>query len=295
MLSVTSRHASCGWGYRFPTQGGAGQRIGSIRIEFSSLPIRGRSAVSEELRGDRLLEMTQILDFLGQSGAWLAVAFALGLVHAFDADHVMALSVFATGEEGAAKGAKAGLRWSAGHGLVLLIVGLGLFWLGRTLPPEVTLIAERGVGIVMVILGLSVWVELGRRSRRRKFHVHFHNHDGIKPHAHWHDHETTESHPDAHRHHHEHAASMVGALHGLAGSAPILALLPAAARSPLLGLGYLVVFGLGVALAMALVSGVLGHFAGRLSGKAQASALATLRAVSATGSIALGFWLAAAV
>ena len=89
---------------------------------------------------------------------------------------------------------------------------------------------------------------------------------------------------------------MVGALHGLAGAAPILALLPAAARTPGPGLGslvvYLVVFGLGVAIAMACVSGALGHLAGRLSRRSQSSLLSWLRAASATGSIALGLWLA---
>lgn len=215
------------------------------------------------------------------------MAFALGLVHAFDADHVMALSVFATGKRGATSGIRAGLRWSIGHGAVLLIAGLGLFWLGRALPAELTRIAERGVGLVMVVLGLSVWLEIVRRRR----HVHFHQHDGILPHAHWHDHADASTHPARHRHQHEHTASVVGALHGLAGSAPILALLPAAARSPMLGIGYLIVFGLGVAFAMALVSGTLGHLAGRLEGRARHSALSVLRATSATGSIALGVWV----
>lgn len=84
---------------------------------------------------------------------------------------------------------------------------------------------------------------------------------------------------------------MVGALHGLAGSAPILALLPAAARSPAIGIAYLLVFAVGVTLAMALVSGALGHFAGRLARGTQASWLPSLRALSATGSIAVGAWL----
>lgn len=227
-----------------------------------------------------------------ETGAWLVVAFALGLVHAFDADHVMALSVFATGERSGRSGIRAGLRWSLGHGVVLLAVGVALFGLGRSLPIEFTGVAERAVGLVMVVLGLHVWLDLMRRG----VHVHFHVHDGVEPHAHWHSHaESRQPHPRADGHHHGHAASMVGALHGLAGSAPILALLPAAARSPALGIAYLVVFALGVALAMALVSGVLGHFAGHLSRRARNSALSALRALSATGSVALGAWLGLAV
>ena len=224
-----------------------------------------------------------------QAGAWLGVAFALGLVHAFDADHVMALSVLATDERSGRQGAGAGLRWSLGHGVVLLCVGSSLFWLGRALPPEFSLAAERAVGLAMVALGFYVWVDLARR----RAHLHFHEHDGLAPHAHWHSHSDARQDRRVDRHHHEHAASFVGALHGLAGSAPILALLPAAARSPGLGVIYLLVFGLGVALAMAIVSGALGHLAGRFSRNARGKALSSLRALSATGSIALGIWLVA--
>jgi hypothetical protein len=251
--------------------------------------------------------MALLLDFLTEAGAWLGVAFALGLVHAFDADHVMAISVFASdsppvsssrntsgkttgsssSKNGARRGIRAGLRWSGGHGLVLLAAGMALFGLGRMLPPELSALAERAVGLLMVGLGLYVFVDLARNRR----HVHFHAHAGLPPHAHWHSHADAKHHPAGDRHRHEHAASMVGALHGLAGSAPILALLPAAARSPALGLAFLVVFGLGVALAMALVSGVIGHLAGRLSRGVQSSGLRALRGVSAAGSMGLGVWL----
>lgn len=216
---------------------------------------------------------------------WLALAFGLGLLHAFDADHVMALSVFATGKQRARDGIRAGLRWSLGHGLVLGVVGGVLFGLGRTLPPHWSAMAERAVGGTMVLLGAYVLVDLIRRRR----HLHFHEHEGLPPHAHWH------SHDDVGAHHHDHGALMVGALHGLAGSAPILAVLPAAARSPGLGLAYLLIFSVGVGLAMAAVSGLLGHFAGRLSDSAHAGStrgLTALRTLSATGSIALGAWIA---
>ena len=227
-----------------------------------------------------------------ESGSLLWLAFGLGLVHAFDADHVMALSVFATGEKSGRRGLRAGLRWSLGHGAMLLAVGLVLFALGRTLPAEVSVLAERAVGALMVALGLYVWADLARQ----RAHVHFHEHDGLPPHAHWHSHAGDAAHPRPEAHQHEHAASMVGALHGLAGAAPILALLPAASRAPGPDLGSLtislVIFGLGVAIAMAVVSGALGHLAGRLSRGSQSSLLAWLRAASASGSIAIGLWLA---
>jgi hypothetical protein len=217
--------------------------------------------------------------------SWLVLAFGLGLLHAFDADHVMALSVFATGKRRARDGMRAGLRWSLGHGLVLGVTGVFLFGLGRALPTAFSVIAERAVGGTMVLLGIYVFFDLVRR----RGHLHFHEHEGLPPHAHWH------SHDKANAHHHDHGPLMVGALHGLAGSAPILAVLPAAARSPGLGLAYLLIFSAGVGLAMAAVSGLLGHFAGRLSSPAHASrsrGITALRMLSATGSIGLGAWIA---
>jgi hypothetical protein len=222
-------------------------------------------------------------------------------VHAFDADHVMALSVFATRGRGAAAGARVGLRWSLGHGLVLLVAGLALLVIGRALPATVSALADRAVGAVMVGLGVFVWIELARQ----RAHLHFHAHDGMQPHAHWHGHEPSrppsrpEIHPHAHgapqhhqQHRHEHGALLVGALHGLAGSAPILAVLPVAKHSVPLALGYLGLFGVGVAVAMIGVSGVLGHVAGRLARDGAGRGLSWLRGIGAGGSVALGAWLA---
>lgn len=217
---------------------------------------------------------------------WLAIAFGLGLVHALDADHVLALSLYATRERGAAAGARAGLRWSAGHGLVVLVAGLVLIGLGRAIPDVLVMLAERSVGVVMIGLGLAVLVGLARR----RAHLHFHVHDALPPHAHWHAHAQHEAPAPGHRH--DHAPLFVGALHGLAGSAPILAVLPIASRSPWLAGAYLVVFGAGVGFAMIAVSGLLGHAAGRLSSVGTGSGLVGLRACGAAGSMAIGAWLA---
>jgi nickel/cobalt exporter len=222
-------------------------------------------------------------ELLPSAVAWLLLAFVLGLVHAFDADHVMALSVFATKGRGVREGIRAGLRWALGHGVVLLAVGVGLLLLGHSLPKEIAVASERLVGLVMVLLGATVWISLIRQGS----HLHFHAHDDLRSHAHWHKHEDS-------GHGHEHGALMVGAAHGLAGSAPILAVLPAAARSPLLGVAYLVIFALGVAVAMSIVSGLIGHLSGQLSQRAETRGLAVLRASCASGSIVLGAWLAIA-
>ena len=245
-----------------------------------------------------LSALTAVPEGVSSPLAWLGLAFALGLVHAFDADHVMAVSVLSTDTEADSAGENrskrfgaglgAGLRWSFGHGLVLVATGVGLLVLGWSMPAAWVTNAERFVGGTMILLGASALVGL----LRRRSHLHFHEHDGLRPHAHWHSHEDAPAHPPRNHHHHEHTASVMGAVHGLAGSAPILALLPAAARSPLLGIAYLVIFGIGVAIAMACVSGLLGQVAEQLSRRAQSTGLLVLRGLSATGSVALGTWLA---
>lgn len=230
---------------------------------------------------------TPLVEMVPATAKWLWMALALGGLHALDADHVMAVSTLAGERDGARSGLRTGLRWSVGHGVMLLVAGAGLLWLGRALPDAVSDLAEQAVGIGMIALGGWVLFDLVRRGG----HLHWHTHDGLPPHAHWHRHPQDAPHPAPGRHQHGHAATLVGALHGLAGSAPILALAPVAARSPVLGLVYLVIFGLGVAASMALVGGLLGHVAGRLSERANGAARNGLRAFAASGSIAIGFWL----
>jgi cytochrome c biogenesis protein CcdA len=251
---------------------------------------------------------------------WFLIAFAVGLLHAFDADHVMALSVFATEEateeaseepraneaihssarsgvssgvsRDVPRGLRIGLRWALGHGVVLMLVGAVFVVLGQSMPQAWSQVAERVVGGVMIFLGISALIRL----YRQRSHVHFHQHDGLQSHAHWHSHQGEAAHPGLNRHHHEHVPathgpSLIGALHGLAGSAPILALLPASAESPARGFTYLLLFGLGVAVAMAVASGAMAYVAGSLSRSRSKNAFTGMRLASAAGSISIGLWL----
>lgn len=226
----------------------------------------------------------------------LAIAFGLGIVHAFDADHVTAVSVLATRGDGAGAGMRAGLRWSVGHGVALLLAGTGVLALGHVLPDAWSRIAERAVGLAMI--GLGVYV--AREVVRPRGHLHLHAHDGLLPHAHWHAH--WHGHVESHappvtrpRHGHDHGALFVGALHGLAGVAPVLVWLPMAQVSLAMAATALVLFGAGVALAMAIVSGFVGHVAGRLAvGSPRAASetgLRGLRGVGAVCSMGVGAWL----
>jgi len=185
----------------------------------------------------------------------LILAFGLGMLHALDADHVMAVTGLAAQRPGLRQSLRFCSRWAIGHGLALLFIGGAVLLLGMAIPATLSAIAESLVGLVLIAIGLWVIVDL----YRRRAHLHFHHHDDLPRHAHWHTHHPVKDHArDSHQH--THRAVMVGLLHGTAGSAPLLALLPLTAmgESPWLGMAYLLLFGLGVLLAMFIFGGMLG-------------------------------------
>lgn len=215
---------------------------------------------------------------------WLGVlglAFGLGLVHALDADHVAAVSGLASARPARGRAWRYGARWAVGHGVTLLALGTAAWLLGVAIPETLSVWAERLIGVFLVLIG--VWL-LWDISRRR-LHVHFHTHDGLPSHAHWH------AHSDAgESHRHAHGALWVGVLHGAAGSAPLLALVPLAqASAPWMALAYLTVFGAGILAAMLIAGGVLEHVFDRLARRGE-TALAAWRYLVAFGSLGIGAW-----
>ena len=186
----------------------------------------------------------------------LSLAFGLGLLHALDADHIMAVSGLAARRPSLRNSLRFCLRWAIGHGLTLLLIGGSVFLLGMAIPSRFSAIAEGLVGVMLIAIGLWILWELFRS----RAHLHFHDHDDLPRHAHWHAHHGHPSQHDADAHQHPHGALLVGVLHGTAGSAPLLALIPLASlgHSPWLGMAYLALFSLGVLLAMIFFGGLLG-------------------------------------
>lgn len=217
----------------------------------------------------------------------LGLAFGLGLMHALDADHVMAVSGLSSSRATFRDTLRFCARWAIGHGLTLMLIGAAVLGLGMAIPERLSHLAEQLVGVVLIGIGLYVIQDL----IRHRAHFHFHQHDGMPRHAHWHKHTHSQAphREQAHRHHH--GAVMVGMLHGTAGSAPLLALLPiSAANSVWLGMAYLLMFGLGVLLAMLIFGGVLGSVF-RWLNRWGAQTVAALRGGVALGSIGLGGYL----
>jgi sulfite exporter TauE/SafE len=205
----------------------------------------------------------------------LFTALIAGFAHALEADHMAAVTTFVSRRPRPLQAVWFGLRWGVGHSVAIFLVGSVLIALDLRLPDGVARGLEFGVGAMLLGLGLwLLWSVLHERAHRAA--------DGADAHAHSHDHRG--------------GSLWVGLAHGLAGTAPLVAILPVAmARSPLLAGAYLLFFGVGTTLAMgvyALVAGLLFHHAGT-----RVPALGgTLRAVTALGSAAIGvMWMVGAV
>jgi len=221
----------------------------------------------------------------------IGAGFSLGLVHALDADHVMAVSALSNRKKVSfLTTISYCLKWALGHGAVLMLVGLLFFGLGFELPESLLSVAEASVGVLLIVIGVFCLV----RIRKQKLRLHVHQHGDVT-HTHWLVQGDSKS-----KNHEAHTPTMVGMLHGLAGSAPALALVPLVsqgAASEQLGLAvvYLIVFSLGVLLAMALFGLGLG-FAQQKLQAFNTRFFQWSQYLIATGSIVLGsFWLSQSI
>jgi ABC-type nickel/cobalt efflux system permease component RcnA len=120
---------------------------------------------------------------------------------------------------------------------------------------------ELGVALMIIALGVNA---VARALRgRADAHLHRHRHGGVEhAHVHFHEHDSRGAEGEAG---HTHVVArvglkpvLVGAMHGLAGSAALTLLVLAQIDSAALGLLYLAVFGLGSVVGMMLMSGLVG-------------------------------------
>ncbi len=204
----------------------------------------------------------------------LALGFFLGMRHATDADHVIAVTTIVTRQKKLFAAALTGLLWGVGHSLTVFVVGAAVILFNVTIPERVGLGMELSVGAMLIALGL-VNVAAFRKYRTstqpsdgsRDLAPHAHSHgDYVHTHAHGHN-------PDAHPHRSDATPVarldrrfdgwrlyrgarpvVVGVVHGLAGSAAVTLLIVAAVPEPRWAVAYLLVFGLGTIAGMMLVT-----------------------------------------
>jgi ABC-type nickel/cobalt efflux system permease component RcnA len=188
----------------------------------------------------------------------LLAAFGLGLLlgiqHALDPDHLIAVSTIVSEHKSFKWASLIGAFWGLGHTTTLFIVGLFVIGLRVTIPPRLGLGLELLVALMLMILGMNV---LRKAFQTERVHLHTHSHNPVT-HTHFHVHENPQQ---DHAHLHAFKAMrrpfIVGMVHGLAGSAALMLLVLSTFQSPLGGLLYITIFGLGSVGGMLLVSGII--------------------------------------
>ncbi len=206
----------------------------------------------------------------------IALGFFLGMRHATDADHVIAVTTIVSRQRSIRRAALIGALWGVGHTVTILVVGSAIILFGLVIPPRAGLTMELSVGLMLILLGvlnlsgMMRWItetvtplQSGQRS-----HPHGH---GDYVHRHQHGHRPEE---------HGHAADAtpvswmdrsfgqlgvyqvvrplaVGIVHGLAGSAAVALLVLTTIRVPSWAALYLLVFGIGTVAGMMLITAAI--------------------------------------
>ena len=214
----------------------------------------------------------------------IALGFFLGMRHATDPDHVIAVTTIVSRQRSIRHAALIGILWGLGHTITIFLVGSAIILFGVVIPPKLGLTMELSVGLMLILLGVlnltgfTRWITetFTPQSPDAPGHPHVHSHahthqQGDFVHAHPHHHE-----PEKHGHA-EDATPVgwmdrifgqlglyqavrplaVGLVHGLAGSAAVALLVLTTIRDPRWAIAYLLVFGLGTIAGMMLITAAI--------------------------------------
>jgi ABC-type nickel/cobalt efflux system permease component RcnA len=214
-------------------------------------------------------------------GGVVVIGFLLGMRHALDPDHVIAVTTIVSRQGGVARGALIGSMWGLGHTFTIFIVGSVIILFGVNIPPRLGLLMELAVAAMLMLLGvlnLSGFLQrLQNKSTphldeqptlpvQRRFSRGLGLYNLLRPLA-------------------------VGIVHGLAGSAAIALLVMTTIRQPWWAIAYLLLFGAGTIAGMMVVTTALStsflHTARRFSSWNRRMTMA-----SGLLSLALGFFVA---
>lgn len=217
----------------------------------------------------------------------IGVGFLLGIRHATDPDHVIAVTTIVSRQRSIRHAGLIGILWGVGHTITILLVGATIILFNLAIPARVGLAMELAVGIMLIVLGVlnltgvTQWIthrftpghqhkESGDASLRSPIHSHAHTHGG-ESHVHIHSHN-----PEVHIHLEgrpqgafQNALArmglyqllrplVVGLVHGLAGSAAVALLVLTTIREPRWAIAYLLVFGVGTIAGMMLITTMIG-------------------------------------
>jgi ABC-type nickel/cobalt efflux system permease component RcnA len=212
----------------------------------------------------------------------IALGFFLGMRHATDPDHVIAVSTIVSRHRSVKHAAVIGALWGVGHTMTILIVGGGIILFGWVIPARIGLSMEFSVGLMLILLGvlnltgILQWIT-------NTFSPQMHRDDTVTLHSHAHSHgDYIHTHPHAHTpeaHPHDPTQTpvswfdrhfgrlglynsirplIVGLVHGLAGSAAVALLVLTTIPHPRWAVAYLLLFGIGTIAGMMLITGAMG-------------------------------------
>ncbi|HEY2545501.1 MAG TPA: hypothetical protein VGI46_05510 [Candidatus Acidoferrum sp.] len=208
----------------------------------------------------------------------VALGFFLGMRHATDPDHVIAVTTIVSRQRSIRHAALIGVLWGLGHTITILVVGSAIILFGIVIPARIGLTMELSVGLMLILLGIlnlsgmMRWITETLTPSQAGDHAHSHPHghgDYIHTHPHGHG-------PEKHGHS-EDATPVgwmdrvfgrmglyqivrplaVGIVHGLAGSAAVALLVLTTIRVPSWAILYLLVFGLGTVAGMMLITAAI--------------------------------------
>lgn len=216
-----------------------------------------------------------------QSILLLLTGLVLGMRHAFDRDHVAAVTHFISLEPDPIKSAWFGCRWAIGHAVMVLALGSLILLLHLKFNPAFERYAELAVGVTLIALG--IWRLVLLHAERRHAHPHAHRQ---KRHTHLHSHEPGREHV------HRFAPTLVGMIHGASGTAEVFILIPITLiTTTWLAYLYIGLFSLGCAATMSAYGYLVGRFYRRTSEKGQRIYRALVIATSLSGLVLGTVWI----
>jgi len=201
--------------------------------------------------------LTQIQSFT--PALVLALGLAIGLQHAFEPDHIAAVTTQVIRQKNKSQSLKElikkgtlnssiiGAIWGAGHTTTLVLVGLLVYLLSVNIPDVFFISSEFIVGVMLIFLAITTF------SNKKLFkikHMHSHAHKDGTIHTHPHDHNGD--------HKHSHKSYLIGCIHGLAGSGALLVVIAGTLSSIQDILSFILIFGVGSIIGMTLVSSLIG-------------------------------------
>ncbi len=193
--------------------------------------------------------------------ALVGFGLLLGIRHATDSDHVVAVTAIAARYKRVGPAARVGILWGLGHTLTISVVGALIILLNLTLPPRVGLALEFVVGIALVVVGA---LNLAGRGGFISGAEHPHQQNA--------------------------RAFAVGLVHGLAGSAAVALLVLATVHDTRAALAYLLVFGFGTIAGMVLITLAFTSPVALLAERYEWTGQA-LRVITGVLSVAFGLWV----